>query len=903
MKKRLLIITPHLSTGGAPQVTANKIALIKDDFEIKVVEHSFVAWSFIVQRNRIRTLIGDENFYSLGENKKQELEKIINDFQPQVISMEEFPEMFLDKETSDYLYSSDRNYTIIETTHDSSFNHYNKAYMPDKFVFVSPYNALRYNHLSVPFEIIEYPVDKKPRDKRASREKLGLEHDYRHVVIIGLFTPRKNQKYVFEIADRLSEHKIKFHFLGNQAGNFEHYWKPLMDWKENNPNLDNCVIWGERDDTEEFIKASDLFLFASKGDRGNKELNPIVIKESLEYNIPKLLHNLDVYLNRYEKVKDEENIHYLSGDLIQDTQKVIDICSPKTKINKDEVIILGTYPNLKSRVQLTKDTIKSLKPLGRKIMLLSHYPVDDDIQKMVDYYIYDNENPLTHHSYYTRFFRHTNEFEVEVNINGLKNSNQSLTVLTNLFNGAKAAKLLGFKSFFYTTYDVILHENDLDVVEGSFASLRQGVGAFLGTLNTPFGKGIQTNGMTFDVDFFLNKFHDVRKGDEYNRICQEIGAQNFLEDYLAKVIDQNLDKVVKIDNPQETLLTNSGLGVASNSEYYSILPIDKETNTYMFYFFTYNIDERKVNIVMKENGGEFYNTRFQISKSREFKKEFQYNGSPIEVILDFYDGDDIYKSETYLLNSQNINKYSNTGFFKWKNKMPKIKLVHIQTTRNDEREQRSRESLQRVSQHNIEYILHLNEPYGDLPPKYNCQRPQCVSMELFDEPTIQELGTALTPAHYGCFDAFKNAILSEFDSDFLIVCEGDCIIESSIEEFVAKVYQAAKICDENNIGYFSFGDTKTLEHGWLQSPVVEVINNQDLLFVTNHIIGLQCIMFPKNVKKYLHEQLRTHKWDASDMFFNMIFRHSPYKMGILHHRITTQAEGFSLIDQQAKKFL
>jgi hypothetical protein len=111
--KRLLIITPHLSTGGAPQVTANKISLIKDDFEIKVVEHSFVAWSFVVQRNRIRTLIGDENFYSLGENKKQELEKIINEFQPQVISMEEFPEMFLDKETSEYLYSSDRNYKII----------------------------------------------------------------------------------------------------------------------------------------------------------------------------------------------------------------------------------------------------------------------------------------------------------------------------------------------------------------------------------------------------------------------------------------------------------------------------------------------------------------------------------------------------------------------------------------------------------------------------------------------------------------------------------------------------------------------------------------------------------------------------------------------------------------------
>ena len=51
--KKLLIITPHLSTGGAPQCSVKKIELIKNDFQIKVIEHSFLAWSFVVQRNRI----------------------------------------------------------------------------------------------------------------------------------------------------------------------------------------------------------------------------------------------------------------------------------------------------------------------------------------------------------------------------------------------------------------------------------------------------------------------------------------------------------------------------------------------------------------------------------------------------------------------------------------------------------------------------------------------------------------------------------------------------------------------------------------------------------------------------------------------------------------------------------
>jgi hypothetical protein len=75
--KKLLIITPHLSTGGAPQVTANKIKLLKDDFIIKVVEHDFLAWSYVVQRNIIMGLVGVDNFHTLGENKYEGIKRII----------------------------------------------------------------------------------------------------------------------------------------------------------------------------------------------------------------------------------------------------------------------------------------------------------------------------------------------------------------------------------------------------------------------------------------------------------------------------------------------------------------------------------------------------------------------------------------------------------------------------------------------------------------------------------------------------------------------------------------------------------------------------------------------------------------------------------------------------------
>ena len=153
--KKLLIITPHLSTGGAPQVTVNKIELLKDVFDILVIEHAFLAWNFVVQRNRIIDLVGVNNFISLGENKYEEIKRVVDNWNPDVISMEEFPEMFLDKQSADYLYDLEKPWTIIETTHDSSFNPKHKHYLPNKFVFVSAYNAFKYVDLPVPIEIIE----------------------------------------------------------------------------------------------------------------------------------------------------------------------------------------------------------------------------------------------------------------------------------------------------------------------------------------------------------------------------------------------------------------------------------------------------------------------------------------------------------------------------------------------------------------------------------------------------------------------------------------------------------------------------------------------------------------------------------------------------------------------------
>ena len=68
--KKLLCVAPHLSTGGLPQYLTKKIELLKDEFEIYLVEWvDCTGGVLVVQKERIQNMIPAERFFVLGEDK------------------------------------------------------------------------------------------------------------------------------------------------------------------------------------------------------------------------------------------------------------------------------------------------------------------------------------------------------------------------------------------------------------------------------------------------------------------------------------------------------------------------------------------------------------------------------------------------------------------------------------------------------------------------------------------------------------------------------------------------------------------------------------------------------------------------------------------------------------------
>ena len=225
--QKLVFIAPHLSTGGMPQYLLKKVELLKDEFDIYLIEFAQVSAKYVVQRNKLVALLG-EKFFSLPDKQKDQMVDIIKSIQPDIVHLEEHPEWFLyqyEEEPFRWLYRESRKYKILETCHNSVFDVAKKKFMPDKFIFVSQGQAHRYDALQIPKEVVPYPIDPLPRTHTRTEacEQLNIDPQIKHILNVGLFTPDKNQKFLFELAKDTQHLPVQFHFVGNQAVNFKEY--------------------------------------------------------------------------------------------------------------------------------------------------------------------------------------------------------------------------------------------------------------------------------------------------------------------------------------------------------------------------------------------------------------------------------------------------------------------------------------------------------------------------------------------------------------------------------------------------------------------------------------------------------------------------------------------------------
>lgn len=87
----------------------------------------------------------------------------------------------------------------------------------------------------------------------------------------------------------------------------------------------------------------------------------------------------------------------VKGGIRRDLQLSTDEIPTMTRegIYRDDIFVIDTWPNTPEKEADLIECIKRLKEFkGIPILLVSHYAIKPEIQKLVDYYLFDKENPL-----------------------------------------------------------------------------------------------------------------------------------------------------------------------------------------------------------------------------------------------------------------------------------------------------------------------------------------------------------------------------------------------------------------------------------------------------------------------------------------------------------------------------
>lgn len=341
--------------------------------------------------------------------------------------------------------------------------------------------------------------------------------------------------------------------------------------------------------------------------------------------------------------------------------KVNDIRKTKNKI----VYSITSHPSFKMSEDITLKCLNQIKSFGEKIILTSHCPVSPEIQSSIDYLIYDKNNPIINHDFFTKSWFNTDEYYAILNItkNG-NNTNHALGVYLNYYNSILLAKQQGFDIAVCTNFDMVFSHTDKKVIDDIIKEMiSENKKAFF--MNTPEREGIHYKTIFFitEIDYFLNKFKYFLNEESYKNELNEIGSNtNCLENFFYHNLKDESNILLLKEINENDLFPNSEINLFSLIEYYTILPLENDPNKFVIWFSSANsLDDRNLKLSVIKNDKIILDEIKNIDKQFVYFKDFEFKeGDQYKIIFNIFTNGDILKTKEIIVDDnifKNINEY------------------------------------------------------------------------------------------------------------------------------------------------------------------------------------------------------------------------------------------------------
>ena len=265
-----------------------------------------------------------------------------------------------------------------------------------------------------------------------------------------------------------------------------------------------------------------------------------------------------------------------------------------------DIVIITAHCDDQEKIDTLIECIDELKSQDYPIIISSHIQVPDNIYNMVDYVIYDKENPLIYSyefaeygsattwlwTYYDNFYQqYTFDF------------NHAYAVLKLIKNGVALAQVNGYEISHVVCYDYIL--NDKNLLSNHTKHLEE-YDVFSYFFKGAPQEGLSAGLFSFKNDIFLKSFSKINTKKEYSG-C---GCAIF-EAFLEKIFLKNSAKIIKIDidtirdNNVIDKFTNMGNMSKNIIEGKGLLFLSKIEDSFYIYFLSF-IDT-DINITIDDN--------------------------------------------------------------------------------------------------------------------------------------------------------------------------------------------------------------------------------------------------------------------------------------------------------------
>lgn len=206
-----------------------------------------------------------------------------------------------------------------------------------------------------------------------------------------------------------------------------------------------------------------------------------------------------------------------------------------------DIVIITSHCDDQEKIDTLIECINEIKSQGYPIVVSSHIQVPDIIYNMVDYVIYDKENPLIYNNEFDRlgvstwFWSLYDNFYQEYTFD----FNHAYAVLKLIKNGVSISSINGYDISHVVCYDYIIKDKNL--LKTHLNYLEQ-YDVFSYFFKDSQNEGLSAGLFSFKNDIFIKSFGKINSKESY---CES--PYFIFEEFLEKNLQTNSAKILKID--------------------------------------------------------------------------------------------------------------------------------------------------------------------------------------------------------------------------------------------------------------------------------------------------------------------------------------------------------------------